>query len=138
MSQYKQRDTENLGAYYMRHVLAMTAEKLHDKSAIAAELAWRDLQIDMLTQLIELKKVETAITTYAATPTDENLCAVESATKALGLKMDEAPALIPNHGTLSDYRIDLAAAQIAYDANPSSKNASDLHAAKEALERRQS
>jgi hypothetical protein len=31
-----------LEPYYSRHVLAMTAEKLHEKSDIAAELAFRD------------------------------------------------------------------------------------------------
>ena len=44
---------------------------------------------------------------------------------------------IPQCGTLADYERDVDAAQTAYDANPSSRNASDLHAAKEALERRQ-
>ena len=64
-----------------------------------------------------------------------------------GWALDLADALIaaeertrkpttPSHGTIADYRIDVATAQAAYDANPSSKNASDLHAAKEALERR--
>ena len=47
------------------------------------------------------------------------------------------PAM-PQCGTVADYERDVAAAQAAYDANPSSRNASDLHAAKEALERRQS
>lgn len=36
------RDIESFLSLYMRHVEAMTAEKLHDKSHIAAELAWRD------------------------------------------------------------------------------------------------
>ena len=43
---------------------------------------------------------------------------------------------IQNHGTLSDFRIDVAAAQIAFDADPSAQNASILSAAKEALARR--
>lgn len=46
--QYAERDFIEMdakGAYYFRHVRAMTAENLHDKSDIAAELGWRDMQI---------------------------------------------------------------------------------------------
>lgn len=45
MAEYAKRDHMALGDYYMRHVMAMTAEGLHAKSAIAGELAWRDEQI---------------------------------------------------------------------------------------------
>jgi hypothetical protein len=43
--QYERRDAEALGEDYMRHVEAMTAERLHDKSDIAAELAFRDVEL---------------------------------------------------------------------------------------------
>jgi hypothetical protein len=46
---YKRRDTEDLGQLYVDHVYAMTAQKLYEKNAIAAELAWRDAQINELT-----------------------------------------------------------------------------------------
>ena len=36
------------GGFYIKHVLAMTAEGLHSKSDIAAELAHRDLRIQQL------------------------------------------------------------------------------------------
>jgi len=42
---YAQRDTEELGELYIKHVSAMTSEQLHSKSAIAAELAFRDQKI---------------------------------------------------------------------------------------------
>lgn len=45
---YAKRDIELLddnGNHYCRHVSAMTSEKLHSKSAIAAELAQRDFYI---------------------------------------------------------------------------------------------
>jgi hypothetical protein len=48
MSQYEQRDTEQLGELYLVHVEAMTTEGLHEKSAIAAELAHRDSRIKEL------------------------------------------------------------------------------------------
>jgi chromosome segregation ATPase len=45
---YAERDHITQGEYYLRHVSAMTGEGLHAKSAIAAELAHRDMQIDQL------------------------------------------------------------------------------------------
>jgi len=48
MPEYKQRDTRALGENFARHMSAMTAERLHKKADIAAELAWRDNEIDRL------------------------------------------------------------------------------------------
>lgn len=45
---YAQRPAEDLGEYYVRHVVAMTREGLHSKADIAAELAVRDREIDRL------------------------------------------------------------------------------------------
>ena len=45
---YEDRDSIALGQLYVDHVMAMTAEGLQGKSAIADELAWMDLQIKML------------------------------------------------------------------------------------------
>lgn len=45
---YAERDSDDLCEYYFRHVMAMTAEGLHAKNKIAAELAWRDREIDRL------------------------------------------------------------------------------------------
>ena len=42
MSEYAKRDFRGLGVYYTGHVSAMTAEDLHEKCDIAAELAFRD------------------------------------------------------------------------------------------------
>lgn len=57
--QYAERDPrelDKLGNYFSRHMLAMTAEDLHYKSDIAAELAWRDAEIDRLRiELSELR-----------------------------------------------------------------------------------
>lgn len=39
---------------YARHVCHMTGEGLHDKSAIAAELAHRDIQIEDLTDALRI------------------------------------------------------------------------------------
>ena len=41
-------DDDLASAFYARHVFNMTSEKLHSKSDIAAELAWRDAQIARL------------------------------------------------------------------------------------------
>ena len=57
-NQYAERDCIEQGAYYMNHVMAMTVEKLHSKSDIAAELAHRDIQIDKLSAIAdEYKKI---------------------------------------------------------------------------------
>ena len=53
INQYAQRDHRALGEHYLRHVSAMTGEGLHAKSAIAAELAWRDAEIERLRAAIE-------------------------------------------------------------------------------------
>jgi hypothetical protein len=50
---YAPRDVETLGEFYTAHVEAMTREELHDKSAIAAELAWRDSELRALRASLE-------------------------------------------------------------------------------------
>jgi len=55
MSEYKERDPMALdaaGGYYFRHANAMTGEKLHAKSEIAAELGYRDMLIDDLVTVL--------------------------------------------------------------------------------------
>lgn len=50
---YADRKPWELEPYYCNHVAAMTAEGLHEKSAIAAELAWRDKEINRLCEKVE-------------------------------------------------------------------------------------
>jgi len=45
---YADRDPEAQGAHFLRHLDRMTVEGLHGKSAIAAELAHRDIERDKL------------------------------------------------------------------------------------------
>lgn len=45
MAEYADRDVIALGEHYTRHLSAMTEEDLSSKAGIAAELAWRDMQI---------------------------------------------------------------------------------------------
>lgn len=50
---YAERDAmelDQIGGHYFKHVMAMTSESLHSKSDIAAELGWRDCQIEQLEQ----------------------------------------------------------------------------------------
>lgn len=52
---YAERDIcelDDLGGFYTKHVSAMTAEQLHSKSDIAAELAYRDRIIQRQKDLI--------------------------------------------------------------------------------------
>lgn len=46
-------DQDLQGGYYFRHVNALTAEALHSKSDIAAELAHRDIVIASLRQWVQ-------------------------------------------------------------------------------------
>lgn len=66
IEQYGDRDIMKLdkeGGHYMRHVNAMTSEALHDKSDIAAELAFRDhaLQIERQKNQLLQKRLENAV-----------------------------------------------------------------------------
>lgn len=54
---YADRDIVKQGQEYVKHVSAMTAEGLHEKSDIAAELAHRDVEIQALRARCE--KLET-------------------------------------------------------------------------------
>ena len=69
---YAERDIEALdraGWYYSRHVEAMTAEGLHAKSDIAAELAHRDQLIVTLRETLAMARAELSRSTtrYIAT-----------------------------------------------------------------------
>lgn len=64
---YADREPMDLGEHYPRHVQAMTAEQLHDKCAIAAELAWRDQRLEAISRIVrraiacgQLEKLEDA------------------------------------------------------------------------------
>jgi seryl-tRNA synthetase len=56
--QYDTRDTEMLGEHYVRHLGAMTREKLETKAAIAAELAYRDWGMGVLVENIRALRHE--------------------------------------------------------------------------------
>ncbi|MBF57687.1 MAG: hypothetical protein CME80_08215 [Halomonas sp.] len=60
-NQYAERDImalDKAGGHYCRHLSAMTGEGLHDKSDIAAELAYRDARI------AELEEREAALAAH--------------------------------------------------------------------------
>lgn len=72
---YDDRDIIELdkaGGHYTRHVAAMTAEGLHDKSAIAAELAWRDRRIQLLCR--EVARLNVKLSMSCETPADDCEC----------------------------------------------------------------
>jgi hypothetical protein len=69
---YPPQDAEQLGQHYINHVDAMTTEALNRKSDIAAQLAWRDQQIESL-------KAQLARARYNAITDDE----LQNATEGL-------------------------------------------------------
>ena len=56
---YAHRNAMEQGEHYTKHVMAMTAEDLHRKSDIAAELAHRDIEISRLREELSLSKEQT-------------------------------------------------------------------------------
>ncbi len=68
---YAQRDHAAQGEHYTRHVEAMTREGLHSKSAIAGELAARDIEIERLIADVVALRVELdQLRTYSAALTE--------------------------------------------------------------------
>lgn len=53
MKLYPEQNPMQLEPHFSRHMLAMTAEGLHDKAAIAEQLAYRDQQIEVLRAAVE-------------------------------------------------------------------------------------
>src|SRR5690606_32041610 len=59
---YADRDPSKLEPWYSQHVSAMTAEGLHSKSDIAAELAHRDRQIrELMERIVALEQQNEAL-----------------------------------------------------------------------------
>lgn len=57
---YAKRSVMEQGKYYIDHVMAMTAEGLHSKADIAAELAHRDIEIQQLKSRLAVWEAGTA------------------------------------------------------------------------------
>lgn len=127
---YAERDVMALdreGGYYIRHVFAMTKYGLHDKSDIAAELAWRDQQIATLRAEIADMREELDATIEQRDLLSQEMLRLEKdagryawlATKfrSGGLKMDGTsmwylPASVPGVRALTlDAAIDAAIAE---------------------------
>ncbi|MEB5837069.1 hypothetical protein MXF26_12485 [Pantoea dispersa] len=78
---YAERDLlemDRAGEFYGNHVMAMTAEQLHSKSDIAAELGWRDMQIANLKEQL--------------TATTNSLTNAQEALKSAGIEADTVQA----------------------------------------------
>lgn len=70
---YADRDCEEMVKHYTAHVSAMTVEGLHSKSAIAAELAFRDKRIEELEDALRLQILHTDTLADALGPLTEKL-----------------------------------------------------------------
>lgn len=75
---YGERDImimDAAGSYYSNHVSAMTAEGLHSKSDIAAELGYRDMMIDelvgTLNNLVEIAQQVDGWESFPSKPIDD-------------------------------------------------------------------
>ena len=84
---YQNRNIQLLdkrGGYYFRHVSALTGEGLHSKSAIAAELAYRDAVIAHL--VWEIKVAATALELNGTATLEGRRECAERLTAALDFK----------------------------------------------------
>ena len=69
---YADRDPSKLEPWYSQHVNAMTAEGLHSKSDIAAELAHRDRQIrELMERIVALEQQNEALASRLGAVEDE-------------------------------------------------------------------
>jgi hypothetical protein len=76
---YANRSPFRLEPFYSMHVSAMTSEDLHSKSAIAAELAFRDMEIAGLRK--ELALYRAAKSSYVGETFEEVRARIESEVK---------------------------------------------------------
>ena len=71
----EERDTDQYDNLVMKHMLAMTAEEMHGKAAIAVELAYRDWQIEQLREaLLNAKAMGFFTVTNDSSVTHRDLC----------------------------------------------------------------
>ena len=77
MSEYADRDTIAMSDVYGKHVSAMTAEGLHAKSDIAAELAHRDIRIADLERQLAEAQIRMVATVLAGTNELGNIAPVQ-------------------------------------------------------------
>ena len=116
MKLYAQRDAEALGEFYVAHVSAMTAENLHSKSAIAAELAWRDAttaekeaRIKELEDAAEQRNHHTAERLREIRGLHDKLELTQSANAALTAEVERLKALGSNHPEMLEINAKLRA-----------------------------
>lgn len=70
---YADRDCEEMAKHFTAHMSAMTGEKLYTKSAIAAELAFRDKRIEELEDALRLQILHSDTLANALGPLTEKL-----------------------------------------------------------------
>jgi len=58
---YGDRDPRKQGKFYTDHLMAMTEEGLHDKSDIAMELAYRDIELHRLKEVLRIERDATIV-----------------------------------------------------------------------------
>ena len=93
---YAERDLvalDKAGGHYCRHVSAMTGERLHNKSDIAAELGWRDMQIAELQR--QLTAREATVTNLTAQV--QGLAAENGRLKSKGREIIKEAAYVYSH-----------------------------------------
>lgn len=91
---YAERDIEAIGDLYAAHVEAMTREGLHEKSDIAAELAWRDATLLEAESALAAANADAAA---LATALDDVLSVTDAGRTRLGRMWDAARSAYAAH-----------------------------------------
>jgi len=114
---YADRNPCKLEPHYTAHVMAMTREDLHSKSDIAAELAWRDQEIEALRAQVEALTIENqALWTDRSTLQSQRDAFLEAGLRARYLLVRDRDAADEAH-TGTDGEIDADGARAVAEFN---------------------
>lgn len=94
---YAEREIDELdfaGNYYINHVTAMTAEGLNSKSAIAAELAFRDFTIDQMAEHIARLEIQVDTLMQEANDLSDDIHELTEERDALSLELMNTKAVL--------------------------------------------
>lgn len=109
------QELDKAGGYYWRHTLAMTREGLHNKSDIAKELGYRDMEIDRLKG--ELAKLQALSVTSVFLDVVPGYDGMDHEVYATSVE-DVVEKLSDMGSRLEDYQLGIVVAPVAADTLP--------------------
>ena len=89
MKLYAERDPEEQGEWFVRHMSAMTKENLHSKAEIAEELAHRDIRIEALEAEIKRLTISLAAAKGCVSQQHEDIAKLRAVVDVARVVVDE-------------------------------------------------